>query len=103
MTVKCKVGDLTEKTFLDIICQLNISRLSKFLGACSGASVEYEMSQQPKPESLDFLLVQICRLHHARAHTLLEEFGLYRGQPPVLYALGTGGSYPQRVGRAFTR
>ena len=45
------------------------------------------MPQQPKPESLDFLLVQICRLHHARAHTLLEEFGLYRGQPPVLYAL----------------
>ena len=45
------------------------------------------MPQQPKPESLDFLLVQICRLHHARAHTLLEELGLYRGQPPVLFAL----------------
>ena len=45
------------------------------------------MPQQPKPESLDFLLVQICKLHHARAHTLLEELGLYRGQPPVLFAL----------------
>ena len=45
------------------------------------------MPQQPKPESLDFLLVQICRLHHARAHTLLEELDLYRGQPPVLFAL----------------
>jgi DNA-binding MarR family transcriptional regulator len=45
------------------------------------------MPQQPKPESLDFLLVQICRLHHARAYTLLEELGLYRGQPPVLFAL----------------
>jgi DNA-binding MarR family transcriptional regulator len=45
------------------------------------------MSQQPKSESMDFLLVQVCRLHHARAHTLLEEFGLYRGQPPMLFAL----------------
>ena len=45
------------------------------------------MSQQPEPESMDFLLAQICRLHHARAHTLLEELGLYRGQPPVLRAL----------------
>jgi len=45
------------------------------------------MSQQPNPESLDFLLAQICRVHHARAHTLLEELGLYRGQPPMLYAL----------------
>ena len=45
------------------------------------------MLQHPKPESLDFLLVQICRLHHARAHTLLEGLGLYRGQPPMLHAL----------------
>jgi DNA-binding MarR family transcriptional regulator len=36
---------------------------------------------------LDFLLAQICKLHHARAHTLLEELGLYRGQPLMLYAL----------------
>jgi len=43
------------------------------------------MSQQP--ESMDLLLAQICRLHHARAHTLLEELGLYRGQPPILFAL----------------
>jgi len=33
------------------------------------------MPQHPKPESLDFLLAQICKLHHARAHTLLEEQG----------------------------
>ena len=45
------------------------------------------MSQQPKSESIDFLLAQICRLHHARAHTLLEELGLYRGQPRMLFAL----------------
>lgn len=45
------------------------------------------MSSSPEPESLDFLLAQICRLHHARAHTLLEALGLYRGQPPMLHAL----------------
>jgi DNA-binding MarR family transcriptional regulator len=39
------------------------------------------------PESLDFLLAQICKLHYARMHTLLEELGLYRGQPPMLFAL----------------
>jgi DNA-binding MarR family transcriptional regulator len=41
----------------------------------------------PSEESLDFLLAQVCRLHHARAHTLLEALGLYRGQPPMLHAL----------------
>lgn len=37
--------------------------------------------------SLDALLAQVCRLHHTRAHLLLEEIGLYRGQPPVLFHL----------------
>ncbi len=41
----------------------------------------------PLEESLDFLLAQVCRLHHARAHTLLEALGLYHGQPPMLHAL----------------
>ena len=45
------------------------------------------MSQRTEPESIDFLLAQVCRLRHARAHTLLEELGLYRGQPPMLHAL----------------
>jgi DNA-binding MarR family transcriptional regulator len=45
------------------------------------------MCSSPESESLDFLLAQICRLHHARAHTLLETLGLYRGQPPMLHAL----------------
>ncbi len=45
------------------------------------------MSQAIEPESLDFLLAQVCHLHHSRAHTLLEAIGLYRGQPPVLKAL----------------
>jgi DNA-binding MarR family transcriptional regulator len=45
------------------------------------------MSQLPESQSLDHLLVQVCRLHHARAHALFDEIGLYRGQPPVLRAL----------------
>ncbi len=43
------------------------------------------MSQPPEP--LDFLLGQVCKLHYVRVHTLLEELGLYRGQPPMLFAL----------------
>jgi MarR family transcriptional regulator, organic hydroperoxide resistance regulator len=41
----------------------------------------------PKPQTMDFLLAQVSRLHHQRAHELLEGLGLYRGQPPVLFAL----------------
>jgi DNA-binding MarR family transcriptional regulator len=36
---------------------------------------------------LDILLMQVSRLHHARAHQRLEALGLHRGQPPVLRAL----------------
>ena len=45
------------------------------------------MSQSNEPETLDFLLAQVCHLHHSRAHKLLEAIGLYRGQPLVLRAL----------------
>jgi DNA-binding MarR family transcriptional regulator len=45
------------------------------------------MFPKSEPESIDYLLAQICRLHHARAHTLLETLGLYHGQPPLLRAL----------------
>jgi DNA-binding MarR family transcriptional regulator len=45
------------------------------------------MPERHEPDSIDFLLAQICKLHHARAHTLLEGLGLYRGQPPMLHAL----------------
>jgi MarR family transcriptional regulator, organic hydroperoxide resistance regulator len=45
------------------------------------------MSPDPQPENLDFLLAQVCHLHHFRANELLEALGLYRGQPPVLRAL----------------
>jgi DNA-binding MarR family transcriptional regulator len=33
------------------------------------------------------LIAQVCRMHHRRAHDLLEELGLYRGQPRLLHAL----------------
>ncbi|MCB9134539.1 MAG: MarR family transcriptional regulator [Anaerolineales bacterium] len=45
------------------------------------------MSNLLDPENLDYLLVQICRLHYTRAHALFEAVGLYRGQPPMLRAL----------------
>jgi DNA-binding MarR family transcriptional regulator len=44
----------------------------------------------PKPshsETMDFLLVNICHLHHTRARQLFRAIGLYRGQPQVLLAL----------------
>jgi DNA-binding MarR family transcriptional regulator len=41
----------------------------------------------PEPNYLDFLLAQVSRLHQHRAHERLEKLGLYRGQPPVLFAL----------------
>jgi hypothetical protein len=44
---------------------------------------EYRMIRQNEPESIDYLLAPVCRLHHSRAHTLLEQIGLYRGQPSV--------------------
>ena len=45
------------------------------------------MAGEAESQSLDRLLGQVCRLHHARAHTLLEALGLYRGQPPLMWAL----------------
>jgi len=45
------------------------------------------MSQEPQSESIDFMLTQVCRLHHTRARALLEGMGLYRGQPPLLFIL----------------
>jgi DNA-binding MarR family transcriptional regulator len=45
------------------------------------------MPQKRALESIDFLLAQVCRLHYSRARTLLEAFGLFRGQPPLLFAL----------------
>ena len=48
------------------------------------------MTVQKKDETLDFILANICHLHHTRAHQIFEAVGLYRGQPPVLKALWEG-------------
>ncbi len=45
------------------------------------------MAQAEKIDSMDFVLANICHLHHTRVHQLLEALGLYRGQPMVLQAL----------------
>jgi DNA-binding MarR family transcriptional regulator len=45
------------------------------------------MARTSDPESLDRLFAQVCRLKHARVHTLYEALGLYRGQPRMLHAL----------------
>lgn len=45
------------------------------------------MPKIPEPDGVDFMLAQTCRLHYVRVHELLETIGLYRGQPPMLYAL----------------
>lgn len=46
------------------------------------------MPQHSNPDSLNFLLTEVCKLHYANSHDLLEQIGLYRGQPPVLQTLG---------------
>ena len=45
------------------------------------------MSRRSEPDTLGSLFAQISRLEHARAHELLEELGLYRGQHRILRAL----------------
>jgi DNA-binding MarR family transcriptional regulator len=45
------------------------------------------MTGNSDPESLDRLFGEICRLKHARVHTLYEALGLYRGQPRMLRVL----------------
>ncbi len=39
------------------------------------------------PDTLDFLLHQVCHLHHHRVRQVFESLGLYRGQPPILRLL----------------
>ncbi len=41
----------------------------------------------PEPKTLDHLLAQVSRLHYQRAHEVFDKLGLYRGQPPMLFAL----------------
>ena len=45
------------------------------------------MGNHKHPDTIDFLFVNVCHLHHIRVHQLLEALGLYQGQPMVLQAL----------------
>lgn len=45
------------------------------------------MAHPPARETLDQRLAQVCRLHWSRADALFQALGLYRGQPPLLFAL----------------
>jgi DNA-binding MarR family transcriptional regulator len=45
------------------------------------------MAQDREAAPLGQLLLQICRLNRRRVRALLDEIGLYRGQPHVLRAL----------------
>ena len=38
-------------------------------------------------DSLYFIFLEILRLHYYRTHVLLEEIGIYPGQPPMLFIL----------------
>ena len=54
----------------------------------TGASREEEMANsEPLPETLSYLLAQVCKLHRQRAEDLLSEIGLHVGQEMVLCAL----------------
>jgi len=45
------------------------------------------MAGSGAPEGVNRLLIQVGRQHFIRLHALMEEIGLYRGQPPLLHLL----------------
>jgi DNA-binding MarR family transcriptional regulator len=45
------------------------------------------MTTEPTPERLGHLLNKVCGLRQQRMHALLDDLGLYRGQPSMLGAL----------------
>lgn len=47
-------------------------------------------------DSLYYIFLEILRLHHYKAHKLLEEIGLYPGQPPLLFTLNKNSGQSQR-------
>ncbi|MBW4829294.1 MAG: MarR family transcriptional regulator [Clostridiaceae bacterium] len=46
-------------------------------------------------DSLYFIFLEILRLHYYRTHVLLEEVGIYPGQPPMLFILNKEGGKSQ--------
>ena len=59
------------------------------------------MPAEPTPERLGYLLNKVCGLRHRRMHDLLDDLGLYRGQPSMLNALWAedGMTHSQLAGR----
>lgn len=47
-------------------------------------------------DSLHHLFLEINRLHYYRTHVLLEEIGVYHGQPPMLFILSKKDGLSQR-------
>jgi len=45
------------------------------------------MASEHGRDSISLLLGRVCKLHHARVRALFHALGLYRGQPPLLFAL----------------
>ncbi len=43
-----------------------------------------------------YIFLEILRLHHYKSHKLLEEIGLYPGQPPLLFILNKNDGNSQR-------
>ena len=50
-------------------------------------SKSLEPTPAPPSASVDLLIGEVCKLHYRRVHTLLDDLGLYRGQPRLLHAL----------------
>jgi DNA-binding MarR family transcriptional regulator len=46
-----------------------------------------EDKEKPQDDSLGFLLGEVSRLHHSRAHSFFAEKGLHRGQHRILFML----------------
>lgn len=47
-------------------------------------------------DSLYYLFLEINRLHYYRSHVLLEEIGVYHGQPPMLFVLSKNDGLSQK-------
>ncbi|RDY23352.1 MarR family transcriptional regulator [Romboutsia maritimum] len=48
-------------------------------------------------ETLNGILMQVMRVHFLRTHSLLEETGLYHGQPPLLLLLEKENGQSQKM------
>lgn len=47
-------------------------------------------------DSLYYIFLEILRLHHYRTHVLLDEIGVYPGQPPLLFIINKEGGQSQK-------